>query len=509
MKLLLLLVALLCATTCTAQTTYNPGMNVDIEDWLVYNIKDIIVPELMEEFKQIDIPDQGVSHEHYELKVYNMETDIVPLTKDQMEIVTNQTENSLTISISNFQMSFSGNAYARALFIHMHGEAVLQALLRNISITITPKLRADGDLNALDYDIKNIKIDFKAGDIKFTKLTLGDLPSWLLASLTNAFVETFEFVYHEFEQTLDGLVVKLLDKYRVSIPDAIVIPNTPFSASVSFPNVPQLKDDRIEVPFDGTVFLTAEGYHPSATNKSEIPSYDSDDQNNIQVFLHEYVLNTALNALKKAGSAFRVDADVLSRFQLPVDIMLTKWFSHLFPKLLCTYDENAKMAIDVSVDPNLESSLHFSADKLHGEFSPMFKFYANDDLAFTLSFRAVLDVELHFAVEDKTSTVHGVLNTVDLADINFVAGSVPSTDIPDIVNKFKNVAEVAVTNTVNNMLATGVTIPIIQVIQEAFEVDLDSINLALKDQYSKATFTVDITQMDALVAAFVKLGYKL
>lgn len=505
----MVLLALLCISACTAQTIYNPGLNVAIKDLLIFKIKDVIVPEIMEEFKQIKIPDQGSSHEHYELRVYDMEADIVPLTKDQIEIVTDEPQNTFGITINNFQMSFDGHAYARALFIHLHGEAALSALIKTVSFTVAPKLRADGDLNALDYDIKDIKIDVKAGDIKFTKLTIGDLPSWLLTSITNVFVESLTFIYHEFEATFDSLIRKVADKWRVAIPDAMEIPNTQFSVSLSFPDVPHLRADRIELPLDGSVFVTAEGYHPSATEKSVIPAFNADDPNNIQLFFHQYVANTAINSIKKSGAVFSVTEELLERFQLPTNILVVKWFSHLFPQLLCTYDQEATMSIDLGIDPTLNSAITFTPNKIHGEFSPMLVFHVGDKHAFTFSFRGVLDLDINFSVADKVTTVTGVLNSLDMADATFAPGDVQTSNLPDIISKFKDTAETLILTTVNNMLETGVTIPVIPVIKEAFEVDVETINMNVDQDHLSASLTVDVEQMERIFAAISKYGYKI
>jgi hypothetical protein len=509
MKLAVLLLAFLCISACTAQQIYNPGMNVAVKDLLIFKVRDIIIPELMEEFKQISIPDQGVTHEHYELRVYGMEADITPLVPEQITIVTDEPTNTLTVAIDNFHMTFDGQAYARALFIHFHGEAAISATIRKISFTIAPKLKADGDLNRIDYDIKNIVFDVQAGDIKFTKLTIGDLPSWLLTSITNVFVESLTFIYHEFEKTFDSLVVKVLDHWRVTIPDAVEIPSTSFSVSISFPNVPGLKADRIELPFDGTVFNTAEGYNPTTRTLEPIPTFNADDPNNIQVFLHQYVFNAGIGELKKAGSTMTVDEAMLSRFGLPTDILQVKWFSHLFPKLLCSYPGDSKMTFDLAVDPNLNSAITFSANKIHGEFSPSFRFKVGDDTAFTLSFRGVLDVDLTFSVEDMEAVVHGNLNTLDLQDVTFAAGTVPSSDLPDIIGKFKTLAETMAITTVNNMLQTGVKIPVIQAIKTAFEIDIETINLGLGDKFAAASLTVDVHQFMKILAGLNKYGYKL
>jgi hypothetical protein len=497
MKAIFFLLAV-CIFTCSAQTIYNPGLNVAIKDWLIFKIKDEVVPKIMEEFKEVQIPDQGVTHDHYEVKVYAMEADIVPLTHDQIQIITDEAQNSLTVEIDGFQMAFDGQAYARALFVHAHGEATIDVKLEKIAFTIEPRLKADGDLNQLDYFVDGITIDVKPGDIKFSKLTIGILPSWLLTSITNVIVESATFMYKTFEKSLDNIIVKVLDKFRVNIPDAVAVPNTPFSVSLSFPNVPQMKADRIELPFDGSVFVTETGYSPVSSEKSAMPAFNPEDPNNIQVFFHEYVANTAINSLKSAGSSLRVDNEMLSVFGLSTDILVVKWLSHLFPKLLCTYDKAAEMSLDLAVSPTLNSALQFSPGKLHGEFSPEIKFNVEKELAFTVSFRGILDADVQFEVVDKVSTVRGTLNTLDMADITFVAGTVPSSDLPDIINTFKTMAEGLIINLLNGMLQTGFTIPIIPVIQEAFEIDIEDINVSLAQDHLAASLTVDVAQMDKL-----------
>lgn len=509
MRFVYLFLALLCLTTCYAQTVYEPGMNVAVRDLLIFKIRDIIVPEIMEEFKQVKIPDQGTSHDHYELRVYDMEADIVPLTKDQVQIITDEAQNTLQVTINDFQMTFDGHAYARALFIHMHGEATLSAHIRTVSFTVAPKLRADGDLNALDYDVKNVVLDLKAGNIKFTKLTIGDLPSWLLTSITNVFVESLTFIYKEFEGILDNLIVKVLDKYRVAIPDALEIPNTQFSVSLSFPDVPALKADRIQLPFDGTVFITAEGYHPSATHKSAMPAFNAEDPNNIQVFVHHHIINTAIEAIRKTGSFFTVTNDLLDRFQLPTKVLTAQWISHVFPELSCTFEKSSEMSLDLAVDPTLNTQITFTPGKVHGEFSPSIKFKVADRHAFTLSFTGVLDADINFTVQDKETLIKGIVNSLDMTQITFTPGEVQSSNLPEIINKFKGTAETMILNTVNGMLETGFTIPIIPVIKDAFEIDVEAVNMSLNQDHMFASLNVDVSQFDKIWAALTKYGYKI
>lgn len=503
MRAIILLVSLVLALS-SAQQIYSPGINVGIKDWLIFKIRDEILPEVMEEFKQITFPDQGVVQDHYEVKVYGMEADIIPLTKEQITIITDEAQNTLTVEIDNFQMSFEGHAYARALFVSTHGEAAINVKIEKISFTVEPRLIVDGELNRLDYNIDAIALDIKAGDIKFTKLTLGVLPSWLLTSLTNVIVESATFVFHEFEGIFDKIVVKVLDKWRVSIPDSIVIPGTKFSASLSFPNVPRLKADRIELPLDGTIYVTEQGYTPTTREITEMPSFHTEDPNNIQIFLHQYTANTALKSIASSATVLRVDNKVLEQFGLATDVLFVKWLSHLFPKLLCSFDKEAEVSIDLGIDPNLVNDIEFSSNKIQGKISPSFKFLVGEEHAFTLSFTGEIDVDVAFGVADKITKVTGTVNVLDMHDMTFVAGKVPDIELSNIINIFKGTAEVYAIGILNNILAAGITIPIIPVIKEAFEVDIDSVELVLQDQHLAASLTVDISTKERLFNMLTK-----
>jgi hypothetical protein len=129
-----------------------------LKDWLIFKLKDQVVPEIMEEFKQIQIPGFDYKKDHYEIKAYDLETDITPLTGDQIDIVTDEAQNTLSVSVKGFKMEFHGRSYARLFFIHAHGYVDIEATIDEVKFTVAPKLRADGTKNAIDYDIKDIKL---------------------------------------------------------------------------------------------------------------------------------------------------------------------------------------------------------------------------------------------------------------------------------------------------------------------------------------------------------------
>lgn len=461
-----------------------------IKDWIIFKIKDIVVPDIMEEFKQIKLPDTGYNETHYELMAYDMETDIVPLEGKNIDVITDEAQNTLTVTVHGATVSFHGNAMARFYFLHAHGECTISATIDTISFTVAPKLRVDGAKNAIDYDLKDF--DFKAGEIKFTKLTIGFIPESILEFLANNIIKACTFIFNELSGILDTIIVKVVDKYKYAVPDTIEIPGTKFSASLSFPNVPGLKADRIELPIDGTIFITSEGYDPKKDDKSLIPAYNRDDNNNLQVHLHEYVINTALVALQKEGTTLLVNSELLKPLNLPVDILTTTYIGHLFPGTICAFGKDQPMTFTVGIKQHDDTSIHFSNGKVHGELIPILNFFVGTEAAFSFDIKLTFDIDVTFTVRDKEAVVTGKVNTLSLTNPNFTPSKVTKSDLPDIINKFEPIAATAATNAINNILAVGVPIPIVNLFKQIFAVDLESVFVKMSDQYMEASFTVDI-----------------
>lgn len=503
MKLLLIL--LLSVALASAQTTYPPGVNLMINNGIIDKFRDIIIPDIMEQFKVIRPADIDHSHSVYEIKIYDMEADIVPLRGDQVEITMDETDNTLYARVTDFEMYFNAKAYGRALFVHAHGDARIHAKVDAFSFKIEPLIKVDGDLNDLDYKVDSIEVDLSNGDIHLDHLSIGILPSWLLAPIGNLILDSCTAAYRLFEQQIDGLIVEILNKNKEQIPNHIDIPNTGMTMSLSFPNVPRLSHDQIRVPFDGTIFLTSEGYHPSADPAPEMPDYNPDNPNNIQVFLSQHVLKTTIDTVKRSGMVYTVNADTLAPFGLPDNLMTVRYHSMLFPELACHYTSDVLMTVDLGVDTTLNTEVTFAPNKMHGEFSPRITLKANSDVALTISLRAIFEATVNFEVRDKVTFVTGSLDTLDIADFTFEKGVVQDTDLGEIIQIFKGLVVPFLIKTANGFLSTGITIPVLPLIQDVFEIDLEDIELLLKDKYLEASFTLDIHQKAKMIKDFLKL----
>lgn len=503
MKLLVIL--LLSIVLVSSQKAYPPGVNFMMKNIIIDKFREIIIPDIMEKFKVIKPDDIESKHHMYEVRIYDMEADIVPLTGPQVQIIMNDQDNTLTTTVTDFEMDFHAKAYGRALFIHAHGDARIHAKVDEFTFKIEPRIIEDGDLNELDYYIDEIKVDVSRGDIHLEHLSIGFLPSWLLTPVGNLILDHCTAAYHLFESEIDELIREILNSHRAKIPDGIEIPGYPISMSLSFPDVPHLYPERIEVPFDGTIFLTSEGYHPASDPAPPMPAYNADNPNNIQVFLNQHVLKTTFDTARRSGLTYQINSETLAPLGLPDDLMKVEYISMLFPRLGCQYDKDAVMAIDLGIDQNLNTAVTFAPDQMHGEFSPILKFTANGEHAFTFSIRAIFEATVKFETKEKEAFVTGSLDTIDLADFTFVAGTIPDSDLGEILSLFKAYVIPMVKDAANKVLALGITIPVFPLVKDVFEIDLEDIELVMKDNYLEASFTLDIHERIKLIEKLLKI----
>uniref|UniRef100_A0A7S3J2A4 Uncharacterized protein n=1 Tax=Euplotes harpa TaxID=151035 RepID=A0A7S3J2A4_9SPIT len=476
-----------------------------MRDILITKFREIIVPQIMNEFRTIRPEDMRTKHWYAEFALYDMRADIVPLTPEQLTINTIHDRNSLYVKVSGFQMTFQASAYARILFFGMHGHGEISMKVETFEFEVQPQLREDGKYNALTYSVPTLNIHVNAGDINIHHLTIGFLPSWLLDPIANLVIHNCQSAINAFTNELVTMIKKILDEHKNDIPDQVELPNTQLSASLSFPNVPTLYDDRVEIPFDGTIFFTKDGYDPTQDHANPMPSFDASDPNNIQFFINQHVLKTDIATAKKMNLRFEITKDLIEPFHLPDDVFTVKYFGLLFPYLSCHYDSNVPIKISLGVDRDLETGVTFTQGGMAGKFSPNLQIFAGNDLAFTLRMTAGFTAAIDFKVNDKTSFAHGALNTVTLDSVIFEKGTVEDSDLPDLVKHFEEIVYGAIKSTSNIILDYGVTIPVIPLFNGIFKIDLEMIYMKFMNEYLQVSFTLDIHQKIKMWKALQKL----
>ena len=375
----------------------------------------------------------------------------------------------------------------------MHGTGDVSMKIDTFEFEFSPSVYENGNFNDLTYHINTLNIKVLANDIYVKHLSFGIIPNFIAKPVANLVIHHCQGAIDSFTKIAANLVKEVLEKHRHDIPDMVEIPDTTVSASLSFPSEPKLYNDRIEIPFDGSIFVTTEGYNPQKDHaKTIMPSSNQDDQNNVQFFVHEHMLVSDFETVKKSGLKFSLDSAWAEQFGLPDDIFTVKYFNMLFPFMTCQYNSDVKIRIELSLDTTLPTDVNFVEGGMAGRMSPNLKFYADEELAITVRFTAGFTADINFQVKDKGSYAHGVLKTVELSSVGYDKGTVEYCDLPAIVQNFENKSEDLLKQASDAILEQGVYIPAIPLFNGLFEVDLEMIFMELKDTYLYTSFTLDI-----------------
>jgi hypothetical protein len=502
MKVMIFL--LLTVAFVAAQTAYPPGINLMIDNGITDKVRTILIPDIMQGFGTIEIGQTiAVQKLGYKLRLYGLKANgIKPLKPEQITIIMDEKDNSLYVKITGFQTEFSGRALLRFAGTHNHGSCRINVKIDTVIFKVTPRLIADGDLNQLDYHLDKVQIN--VNKVVFESLHIGKLPSALTEPMANLALATFKTIYSAFEKQFGRLVKSSLNDHTDDIPDALNIA-TDLNISLSFPNVPRLSQDQIRIPFDGSIFQVSKGYNTTSDQAPAMPDYNPKNPNNVQVFLNQHVLSTAINTIKKSGMAFTVNTATLASLDLPDNFMTVRYFSMLFPKLACNYTPDVLMQADLSIDPTLNTEVTFAPNKLHGSFSPKFTIKAGKDVALAISFTLSFDSTINFEVKGLETFATGSLNTVSISNFAFVAGTVKETDLGEILETFDTLVTPLIISAANGFLGKGITIPVIPLIKDVFEIDIDDILLELKDKYLEASFTLDIYEKMRMIRDLLKI----
>ena len=119
--------------------------------------------------------------------------------------------------------------------------------------------------------------------------------------------------------------------------------NTPFAVSMGFANRPKIYGDHIEVPLDGTVFVSSKGDKRKFERvASEMPGIDTLDPNTMQVFVNEYAIVSALYSLQVAKKTL-----VLSNSLLQTRVFTVGAFRYFVPEMLEHYD--SRQAVELHI----------------------------------------------------------------------------------------------------------------------------------------------------------------
>lgn len=179
-----------------------------------------------------------------------------------MQITMNPDQNSVTIRVNNFKMQVHSQAKAKAILVSADGDATISITIRSFVFTASPKIREDGNFNAIDFDIHDLSLDIPGDGMHFDHLSIGIIPDWMLRPFTNLVFQVINGQFKVFNGVIADAAKSALNNFKNLIPSHIDIPTTQYAMSLSVPQIPLFNQEKSYIYMDGAIFLQKAGYNP-------------------------------------------------------------------------------------------------------------------------------------------------------------------------------------------------------------------------------------------------------
>lgn len=202
----------------------------------------------------------------------------------------------------------------------------------------------------------------------------------------------------------------------------------------------------------------------------------------MQIFYHEYVLNTFVESLGKSEITLPLVKAVIEA------LGLEEAFSYL------PFAENLT-SMEYGVYSGLKSEFKFKKDELYGQLSPIFVM-KNDDGSVAYAFACTLigDMNIYFDFKEDKTIMTGKIKSVEGKDFIFFPGTVKEIDVSDFTSRWNRFIIPIALRVVNAILEEGFSLGNIKLLEEYFKIDVDHLYLKAYDGYLELSLNINIDE---------------
>ena len=295
------LIVLLLSVLIQYSYSENPGYVMDVKLPVINKVRDRYFDEVFENFGQQDIPDVTSG----KLKVYDIKVALSNSSPNNLNVGFDEPNNGVAVKVDDTYVSIKCNFRYKKSIIKFKGSIDLHGTLKSIGLNLgfdaleesgyyVPQLK----MNSFDFDMP--KSNFKL------KLKCKGCPKFV-QDLISTFAK-------------DPLIVSIRNQIRKTLPTQLITAGnrvlvTSYPRTVNLYNDINLctamsgpimiKSDYAQVPLDGTLFLTEDGYHRTGS-APDIPIYNEKDPGELQMFFSSYLPTSLDEILNKKTQQYKV-----------------------------------------------------------------------------------------------------------------------------------------------------------------------------------------------------------
>ena len=301
-------------------------------------------------------------------------------------------------------------------------------------------------------------------------------------------LDTLLVFFTVFQGLVEAIAIVIMNIFRIAFPSELHLPGTPFSLSLSFPNVPIFSEEKAVFPIDGTIFLTSEGYKPNPQIVTPMPNFNPNSPSNVQIFYNEYVTNSFADTVRKSELSLPILKFVIET------LGLEEAFSYL------PFAENLT-EMNYGLYKDLPTKFAFKEDNLDGVLSPLFTMKdENGETAYSFAVTLKGNMDIFFEWQDDKTIVYGKINKIDSSDFIFFPGTITEIDVSDLTNRWNRFIIPIALRMINKILDIGFGIGTINILKHILNIEVDHPYIKAHPGYLELSFNMDISKGDTILA---------
>lgn len=379
-------------------------MNNALRNQVVIALKDAMLPYISQKIQHLKLPDIQGKESGIEYKVRNINLHVNPIHANQIGIAF-VPPSILRLTGNSFGLK--GSAVAQVKFLFLSKTVDVEISVSNANFVIGITLTAAN--NKPNIVVSQFNLGLSSGNvgIKIKGGIIGAIINLLVKLLKGHVVRS---VVRSITSEVPPLVTKEVNQMLNRLPDDIRIDDK-VRMKYQFPTAPKVKD--------GYLFTGISAYlHPVNDPSpppgpiSQMPEFDAKNPKNIQFFLSDYIVRSAVNTAYKLGMMNIQISKKLADRQVSMACKVTRVPDFKFAgSIQVTADAICTVALDNDPKPKFEVSATLQI-KLTEKIEKAVIYFHADKLEFTkLDFKIIQPIDIQW-FKDRINEVIAIILAV-------------------------------------------------------------------------------------------------
>ena len=413
----------------------NPGIILTVTPDAVKSFQTGLLPQLIAKIGNIQVAE-----------IHSGDLTITNLVISQLTLPA----DSLRFSFNDGHLSFGTDAFG--VNINMHVKYHLLFFDVNFDMSASCSSSSLNTDFGFIYTDEHVNLNMNSFSVQIRNLNL-HFPSGIADAVIKAITSLFrgpiqDLLSNKISDAMKGVVQDSINKIMDAIPGFGPIPGTPIGVSYSPSRAPHITGNYFSVGLNGTFYDATKGFNvPPVPLPDVLPEFDAPTGGSAQVFISQYMANTALYTLWSSGLLKVRVTNSMIPAEAPIRLDI-QWLQVFIPSITEYYDPSSDIILDVTVTKAPNATITANDIEAFLEAHVVVSAALGDNITEIFTLEGVLDGHANVSVANWQ--LEPFLSSGEFSNINILHSNVGYFD-PDSFQSGLNLVTKAALPAINNM----------------------------------------------------------